>query len=47
VIALGLPWLIDAQVTRQLANGRAEMQAGNEDTWALSDGVMPGNPRIR
>ena len=37
--ALGLPWLIDAQVSRQLANGRADSHAGNEDTWALSDGL--------
>ena len=47
VIAIGLPWLIDAQVSLQLASGRAEAQAGNEDTWALSDGVMPGNPGAR
>lgn len=47
VVALGLPWLIDAQVSRQLANGRSGLPAGNEDTWALSDGLTPGDTRTR
>jgi hypothetical protein len=47
VVALGLPWLIDAQVSRQLANASADLQTGNEDNWALSEGLTPGDARTR
>lgn len=40
VIAFGVPWVIDAQVSRQMTRGTGRPE-GNEDTWALSDQPLP------
>ncbi len=40
VIAFGVPWVIDAQVSRQMTGGTGH-PGGNEDTWALSDQPLP------
>ena len=40
VIAFGVPWIIDAQVNRQMARG-PRSSGGNEDTWALSGETLP------
>ena len=42
MIALGIPWVVDAQVNRQLASDQAQV---NEDAWALPGNVMAGDPR--
>lgn len=39
VIAFGVPWIIDAQVSRQMTGGTGRPR-GNEDTWALSGGDL-------
>jgi len=40
VIAFGVPWIIDAQVSRQITGGTGH-PTGNEDTWALSGDLLP------
>jgi len=40
VIAFGVPWIIDAQVSRQMTGGTGHPR-GNEDTWALSGDLLP------
>ena len=40
MIALGVPWVVDAQVNRQLASDRAQI---NEDTWGRPDNVVTGD----
>jgi hypothetical protein len=40
LIAFGVPWIIDAQVSRQMTDS-AGSPVGNEDTWALSGEALP------